>query len=114
MDTKRWIDTTGYPCLARKMRWGSWCGYVGVPETHPLYGLPYNARIKPPPGWNNRLRSLQGIGVIDLLVAAMSGNDPNENMQICLLLECHGGVTFSDFRDEEREHFWFGFDCAHA
>ena len=27
----------GYPCLAVRNSFGAWCGYVGVPESHPWY-----------------------------------------------------------------------------
>lgn len=35
----QWVDPdTGYSCLAARTRTGIWCGYVGVPATHPLHG----------------------------------------------------------------------------
>lgn len=38
------FEYLGYPCLAlRHPTLGHWCGYVGVPEGHPLYALDYNA-----------------------------------------------------------------------
>lgn len=38
-DLCRWMDfLTGLPCvIARDARSGAWCGYVGIPSTHPLY-----------------------------------------------------------------------------
>src|SRR5690349_7808688 len=43
-DKKQWQDkATGLPCLAnRQPRTGHWCGYVGVPKSHPLYGKEYD------------------------------------------------------------------------
>ena len=30
----------GLPCAMRRVDWGvHWCGYVGVPQGHPLYGI---------------------------------------------------------------------------
>ena len=42
-DKKQWQDAeTGYPCLIVRNNGGALCGYVGVPESHPLYGVEYN------------------------------------------------------------------------
>ncbi|MDJ0512785.1 MAG: hypothetical protein QNJ62_05010 [Methyloceanibacter sp.] len=33
----------GLPCIAKRMpRLGHWCGYVGIPEEHPLFGKGYD------------------------------------------------------------------------
>lgn len=38
-DTYVWKDEkTGYPCHIRRNTLGAFCGYVGVPDTHPSYG----------------------------------------------------------------------------
>ena len=42
-DKVQWIDgDTRYACLAVRNHWGAWCGYVGVPETHPCYRRHYD------------------------------------------------------------------------
>jgi hypothetical protein len=42
-DKVQWTDeATGLPCLiVRHPRFGHLCGYVGMPEGHPLHGTPY-------------------------------------------------------------------------
>jgi hypothetical protein len=42
-DKAQWPDeATGLPCLLKRHgRWGNLCGYVGVPEGHPWWGLDY-------------------------------------------------------------------------
>lgn len=41
-DKIQWPDeVTELPCLIVRGPTGSWCGYVGVPEGHPLFGLEY-------------------------------------------------------------------------
>lgn len=44
-DKRQWPDeATGLPCLmVRNPGGGNWCGYVGVPATHPLHGKHYDA-----------------------------------------------------------------------
>lgn len=42
-DAIAFIDTsTGLRCAARRVRYGSWAGYVGVPPSHPLHGRDYD------------------------------------------------------------------------
>jgi len=43
-DKVQWVDPdTKLDCLAvRNPRYGHWCGYVGVPEGHPLFGRSYD------------------------------------------------------------------------
>jgi hypothetical protein len=40
---KHWIDlTTGLDCLIVRNSVGTLCGYVGVPNTHPWYGMEHD------------------------------------------------------------------------
>jgi hypothetical protein len=42
-DFVAWYDErSGYPCVMNRTSMGAWCGYVGVPETHPWYGFEYS------------------------------------------------------------------------
>lgn len=117
-DLRKWIDPIGYPCVAAKhARMGHWCGYVGVPADHPWFGLSYNSIVKIPKDILDRPRSLQGIGPINLLIAAFRGGDPADGIEICTVLEVHGGISWSDDYlpwGETDGNFWYGFDCAHA
>jgi hypothetical protein len=39
-DLAMWVDVLSfYPCVARRGLFGEWCGYVGLPPHHPLYGV---------------------------------------------------------------------------
>ena len=39
-DFEHWVDHhSGLPCMIKRQWNGTLCGYVGVPPTHPLYGL---------------------------------------------------------------------------
>jgi hypothetical protein len=80
---------TGYATMILRNALGTLCGYVGVPEGHPLHGLPYH-------DWN----------------ATSPEQEAISNIQV------HGGLTFAGQHrrapDEQRDCWWFGFDCAHA
>lgn len=42
-DEALWTDAaTGLPCMALRHHLGHWCGYVGLPPEHPLYGKGYS------------------------------------------------------------------------
>lgn len=105
-DKAQWSDEkSGLPCLAvRHPSSGHWCGYVGIVEGHPLFGVSYSSCPQNcEESWcDHRPDSLLGV---------------------------HGGVTFSDYCQPEHKEtgvchipdegepdrvFWFGFDCAHS
>ena len=42
-DKRQWQDPeTGLPCLIKRNDFGAWCGYVGVADGHPLFGMDYD------------------------------------------------------------------------
>lgn len=106
-DKRQWADeATGLPCLIVRGPHGALCGYVGVPESHPWFGLSYSHYD----------------GGAPQQCDAYEGSPEN-------VITVHGGLTFSDFcADGEPEHgichrpdegepdrvWWFGFDCAHS
>jgi hypothetical protein len=94
-DKVQWADeATRLPCLAvRNEVLGHWCGYVGVPPDHPLYGKDYS---------DGDARDLEAHGGITFAASCQSGDDESRGI-------CH--VPDSG---EEDHVWWFGFDCAHA
>lgn len=89
-DKVQWKDgKTGLPCLIVRNHGGAWCGYVGVSEGHPLYGIEYGqcplgdkcAEYKPDEhSWCD--------------------HRPESRFEI------HGGLTFSDFCGEHTPSAW--------
>jgi hypothetical protein len=50
-DKVQWIDeATGLDCLAVRNHMGAWCGYVGLPPGHALYGAGYDEAHDRMPG----------------------------------------------------------------
>jgi hypothetical protein len=88
-DKAQWQDEeTGMACLAvRHPTAGHWCGYVGIPEGHKLFGKAYDDVGADVHG---------GLTFSD----RCSGNP--EGHTVCHVVD-----------DGEPEVFWFGFDCAH-
>jgi len=111
-DKRQWLDEqSGLPCLIVRGPMGQWCGYVGVPSSHPLFEVGYN--------------QIHSGGFLDLLEVWATG----ELAPRPYSLEVHGGLTFADFcAPEGKEHgichvvepgeddrvWWLGFDCGHT
>lgn len=77
-DKAQWIDqATGLDCLIVRGPSGALCGYVGVPDTHPLHGISYGGD-----GWEDE-------------------SSPERT------LEVHGGLTYSaSCQDDAPEVVW--------
>lgn len=91
-DKVQWQDpATGLPCLITRAYHGAPCGYVGVPEGHPLYGKPYasDPGLKVHGGWN---------------FAAGCNPAEQEGFGVCHLAE----------PGDPDNVWWIGFDCAHS
>ena len=90
-DKVQWRDEhTGLPCLARRARNGIWCGYVGVSESHPWFGQPYQD--------HDDLDVHGGLTFSDSCAA-----DGKEH-----------GICHKPAEGEPDKVWWFGFDCAHV
>jgi hypothetical protein len=125
-------EATKMPCLIVRGPSGSLCGYVGVSEGHPLFGIDYSScslKEAKPKGitegdekfgeWSRERSRKQ-------LICSEKGYCSHTPESI---LEVHGGITFTSFCHESKDHhgichipakgepdkvWWFGFDCAHS
>jgi hypothetical protein len=90
-DKAHWIDEkTGLDCLITRNTMGALCGYVGVPEAHPLFGKPCCDV------------SLLAHGSVNF--ADRCDPDADEEKGLC--------HTAQDAANETV--WWFGFDCSHS
>jgi hypothetical protein len=115
-DNKVDFEADSLRCCMRRGPLGSWCGYVGIPKSHPWWGKGYNDYIKPTADMLGP-RDVDDHGAIDLLCQAWSGKDATEELSVGLAMRVHGGLTYA--RDHEPYGkpdglWWFGFDCAHS
>lgn len=106
MDKGQWVDAaTDLDCLIVRQGAGAWCGYVGVPPSHPWHGKGYSACL-----------------------LADCGEEWCYEHSLGARLEVHGGITYTNSCQEDagpeaichvplpgREHdvWWIGFDTAH-
>lgn len=90
-----------------------WCGYVGTPKTHPLYGKSYSDKMAITEELRNKKYDESRTPVISLLCASINEHD----VSLDLFFEVHGGTTYADnslFMQPQKDLWWFGFDCSHA
>ena len=98
-DKIQWLDeATKLPCLALRNRMGSWCGYVGVPPGHPLYGQDYDAAYEIATKMNCNIDVHGGLTFADKC------QEEDKEHGICHVVE----------PDEDDDIWWLGFDCAHG
>jgi hypothetical protein len=94
-DEVQWGDeATGLACLlVRHPYYGHWCGYVGVPPGHPLYGEDYNDIAVP-------ITVHGGLTFSNTFLIAGNPAEDIYRMQL---------------ENDKLAHsrWWFGFDCVH-
>lgn len=110
---EREFEHAGYKCVVIFGRIGHRCGYVGIPENHPLYGKGYSEHLNIK---KSDVGDREVSGVFPLFGACI---DKDERIRIEAYFQCHGGITYagggkhSDYPIES-DLWWFGFDCGHA
>lgn len=93
-DKVQWPDAaTGLPCLAvRSPHNGNWCGYVGLPPEHPMYGR----------GYDDDGVDFDVHGGLTFSNKCSPGKDESQ------------GICHTPAPGEPDDVWWFGFDCSHS
>lgn len=92
-DKVQWTDEdTGLVCLLHRSHFGAWCGYVGLPPSHPLHGRDYE-------GIDADIH-----GGLTFADGCDPQHDPVTGRGICHVPE----------PGEPDSLWWIGFDCAHS
>lgn len=117
----RWTSSSGLDCVVKGNSFSGagyyhLCGYVRIPQGHPLHGISYDSSV-PPSLSLEADRVMQGEigkrGIFDVFLASMKGS-----INVGMLFNTHGGITWSDTyapgQPEVEGEWWYGFDCGHA
>lgn len=103
-----WTTAAGLQALAVLTGLGHRCGYVGVGEDHPLFGIGYGQECE-----YLEFPGDEPIGKRGIL--SLLGGEPTSPG---VVFDVHGGITFAGDRTHiegaDKELWFFGFDCAHA
>ena len=105
----------GYRCVTVFTDMGHRCGYVGVPEGHPLYEKDTESPLKVTMK-DIENQPLGNRGAWNIFRLPEGRNDP---VKLGVYFDVHGGITYSgdgrktNYPVEENNLWWIGFDCAH-
>jgi hypothetical protein len=115
-DRVEWNDErTGLACrIIRNMWSGNFCGYAGIPATHPYFGWGYDDDIKLAPG-DLKDATINDVGIVNAFFYAMTGGQKHGTIPLGMTLKAHNGLSFAGNLLGESSGLWFfGFDCGHA
>lgn len=106
----------GYQCIGIFGDMGHRCGYVGVPEGHPLYGKDFGSQLKV------AMKEMQNEPIgkrSPIQLFYFSDKDLDDQIEIQHYFNIHGGITYLGGGKEstypiESDLWWLGFDCGHA
>lgn len=110
------FQAEGFKCCMRRGPLGSWCGYVGIPPSHPWHGKCYTNEVKPTIDMLGPRDTLDH-NPIDVLCMALGSTQPEDSLSITLCMRVHGGLTYAKNKEPYGKPdglWWFGFDCAHS
>lgn len=88
----------------------SWrCGYVEVPDGHPLCGVDYMNDCEVLRDQVERVKNgpVGARGIIPSVCWDGERASPE------IIFDVHGSITFSGPLDDQPDGWWFGFDCNH-
>lgn len=121
-DELAWIDqATGLDChIIRHIQFGNFCGYAGVPPTHPAYGLSWDGVPDKEAKERHRefMARLRNSGGNPFKMPPSKFPDTKPVLGIgdkLCEVSVHGGLTFAGILRKRNVDLWFfGFDCGHA
>ena len=109
----------GFHCLILRGPMQALCGYIGVPDDHPLHGVDYRETIVIPPERFDKPVDLDKTSILSLFGYAMREEGDKTSCPLDVIMETHGGLTYSDKYTPFKylshlASWWLGFDCAHS
>lgn len=115
-DEGEWIDaTTAYRCAVRRHPIaGHLCGYVCIPEDHPLHGVDKSAPV--PEVFLHDVRALNGQPIGKRSIFDVFAHMFTEESRVGILLNVHDSVSYSKQHTAADTYlppgFWYGFACG--
>jgi len=109
-----WVTEAGFRAIVYRIPGRHYCGYVGLPENHPLYGIEYSTPT------NSIAPAQEGdeIGKRGIMTLITLSLDENGFSRPDIVFDVHGSLTYSGKGrypvDDGNNLWWFGFDTAHC
>lgn len=103
-------EAHGFTLYAQRNSQKAWCGYIVIPEEHPLFGKSYSSRYL----CNRDEIETTNLGPIAVFAEALREDDGAASLDC--ILSVHGGLTFSGecYWLQPRSGWALGFDCSHC
>lgn len=108
---KEWKTKSGHDAKVIWVNNSHRCGYVRIPEDHPLFGIDYSDDVI---DCHDYLKDKEVGKRSPISIFCAAGRDLHD---AAILFDCHGGITFSGklgHDGKDQEGFWYGYDCAHS
>lgn len=121
-----WIDErSGFHCLIRNGPLLALCGYVGIPQEHPLYGVPFMGCAEghaPSTTYGGKYPGDQFLAskrMADKPIWECTDSglpDGQRHERLDAMFTVHGGLTYGGqgVVGMRKDHWYLGFDCTHA
>lgn len=108
-----WIDeATGLACRIHRCQDRWLCGYVQVPQDHPLYEVDYSAPLPAELHKAHEALRKAPVGKRGILTLVTYNAD---SPTVDIVFDVHGSLTFAGpHSGDPPGTFWYGFDCGHA
>ena len=112
------FEYRGYRCVTIFTDWGYRCGYVGIPEGHPLYGKHNDSQVKVTMKELIEDEKMNQIGNRGVWTLLGFPNDEDDQVTLGVYFMVHGGITYADGGKDshhpvDSDLWWLGFDCGH-
>ena len=112
------FEYKGYRCVTTFTDMGFRCGYVGIPEGHPLYGKEISSQIKVTMKElceDEEMNQIDNRGIWTILGLPQ---DEDDRVTLGSYFLVHGGITFAggginSHHPIDSDLWWLGFDCGH-
>lgn len=114
---KLWTTKAGLVAACVLTRGRHRCGYVGLPNSHPLYGADWNDKSP----YLKQLSEDEPAGKRSPITLLLMNASSMEQPTLAEAFDVHGGLTFAGHWRSEKDTpelsegnlWWIGFDCAH-
>jgi len=116
-------ENNGLKCVVIATSLGHRCGYVGVPQSHPLYGVNYSDHCPALGQWLAKIMSSNEKTDTEIspLLKLRCLYTEDDEVRPDVVFDVHGGLTYSDGlgsyptpSEDDDPQWWFGFDCNHC
>jgi hypothetical protein len=111
------FEHVGLRCVVIMTEMGYRCGYVGITQDHPLFGLDYGKKSKYLKFTDIAEDSMGQRGIFSLV--SLSFDENKEFISPDCYFDVHGSITYAgggkgSTYPVDSDLWWFGYDCAHA